>query len=163
MAKNKKPDYAADGDTVTVNRKARFDYAILEKFEAGIELMGTEVKSVRLANASLVDAHADITHGQVWLHNAFIAQYKMGDRMGRPDERRPRRLLMHRHEIDRLEGKLETPGTTLVPLSIYFKNGRAKVELALARGKKAHDKRHAIQEREQHREMGRLRKEYDVR
>jgi len=163
MNAQKKLSYAGDGDTVAENRKARHDYDILDTYEAGLELKGTEVKSLRLGKGGLVDAFAEVKDGQVWLHEMFIARYERAVTFAYIDERRVRRLLMNRTEIDRLTLKLTTPGLTLIPLRCYFKGGKAKVALALAKGRRQYDKRHAIAEREQAREMGRLKKTYDIR
>lgn len=139
---------------VASNRRALHDYEILEKVEAGLVLLGPEVKSLREGRANLSDAYAVLRRGEVWLLNAHVSPY---DKAGRdnPDPRRERKLLLSRAEIARLGGKVAERGLTLVPLSIYFKNGRAKVELGLARGKRVHDKRESIRRREQEREMDR--------
>ena len=142
---------------IAKNRKAFFSYEILDRFEAGIALLGPEVKSLRAGRLSLGDAYAQIRKGEVYLHNAHISPYEQAGREN-PDPRRPRKLLLHRREIAKLVGKTSEQGFTLVPLSMYFKNGRAKVELGLARGKKQYDKRETIKKREQDREMSRLRR-----
>ena len=140
---------------VADNRKARFDYAIEETFEAGVSLTGTEVKSLRLGRANLRDAHAFIRDGEVYLLNAHIAPYEQGNRMNH-EPTRSRKLLLHRKEIDHLEGRVRQQGMTLVPLRIYFtERGRAKVEIALARGKKQYDKRRTIADRDAKRQMER--------
>lgn len=136
------------------NRRARHDYHIDETYEAGIVLQGTEVKSLREGRANLTDAFATVADGEVWLHNVNIPQYTQGTWTNH-EPRRKRKLLLHKREIDRLIGKTKEGGATLVPLSLYFSDGKAKAEIALARGKKAHDKRHAIAEREAAREMDR--------
>jgi SsrA-binding protein len=140
--------------TVTVNRKARHDYEILETVEAGMALLGSEVKSLRAGRANLKDSFARIEKGEVFLWNAHIAPYAAASRFGH-DPERPRKLLLHREEIARLAGRVNERGFTLVPLRIYFKDGRAKVELGLARGRKAYDKREAIRRREMEREADR--------
>ena len=149
-AKGRKPG----GPDVATNRQARFRYELLEKFETGIALQGSEVKSLRDGKANLKDAYALVRDGEVWLHNAHIAPYGPAAREGH-DPERPRKLLMHKQEIERLIGKTQERGLTLVPTRIYFSGPRAKVELALARGKEQRDKREAIREREQKREMER--------
>lgn len=145
-------------NVIASNRKARHDYAVLETFEAGIALVGTEVKSLRQGKASLVDAFATIDDGEVWLHALHIPEYSNGSWTNHTT-RRKRKLLMHRREIDTLIGKIRDGNLTLVPLSMYFNDGRVKIELALARGKQAHDKRQDIAKRtarrEVEREMGR--------
>lgn len=139
---------------VASNRKARHDYTILDTFEAGLALTGTEVKSLRAGRASLVDGFAQESGGELWLHGMHIPEYAMGSWTNHAP-RRVRKLLLHRREIDRLVGKLRESGLTLVPLSVYFADGWAKVELALARGKKAYDKRHDLAKRDADREIGR--------
>jgi SsrA-binding protein len=140
---------------VADNRKARFDYAIEETVEAGIALTGTEVKSLRLGRANLRDAHAFIRDGEVYLLNAHIAPYEQGNRMNH-EPTRSRKLLLHRKEIDHLEGRVRQQGMTLVPLRIYFtERGRAKVEIALARGKKQYDKRRTVADRDAKRQIER--------
>ena len=124
---------------VASNRKARHDYAILDVFEAGIALTGTEVKSLRAGRASLADGFAQVSDGEVWLHNVHIPEYTLGTWTNHAP-RRTRKLLLHRGEIERLERKISEQGLTLVPLSLYFKDGKVKVELALARGKRTYDK-----------------------
>lgn len=139
------------------NRKARFDYHINERLEAGIQLTGSEIKSVRGGGASLASAYADIRNGEAWLLQAHIAPYDKGG-YANHDPVRKRKLLMHHHEIDKLGGQIQIKGMTLVPLKMYFKNGRAKIELGLATGKKAHDKRAAIKDRESERILQRAMK-----
>jgi len=139
---------------VATNRKARHDYFIEDTYEAGLVLVGTEVKSIRQGRVNLQDAYAEVRNGEAWLHNMHISPYAQGGRFN-PDPNRPRKLLLHRREIDRLKGLQEQKGLTLVPLSLYFRRGRAKVELGLARGKRQYDKRRAIAERESRRELER--------
>jgi len=139
---------------IATNRKARHDYSILDVYEAGIALVGTEVKSLRAGKASLVDAFATIDDGEIWLHALHIPEYTNGSWTNHP-VRRKRKLLLHRHEIDTLIGKIRDGNLTLVPLSMYFSDGRVKVELALARGKQAHDKRQDIAKRTAQREVER--------
>lgn len=139
---------------VAQNRRARRDYEVLEKFEAGIELMGTEVKTLRQGHMTLKDSFVDVTRGQLYLVNAHIPPYEQGN-IHNHDPERPRRLLMHKREIVRLASKIAEKGLTLIPLRVYFKRGRAKVELGLCKGKHTIDKRHVIKEREAKIEMGR--------
>ncbi len=133
---------------VARNRRARHDYDILETYECGIALKGAEVKSLRLGQASLQDAYARIDDGELWLVGAHLAPYEYASGYGRFDPVRARKLLLHRREIDELAGRVAQKALTLVPLSIYFKDGLAKVEIALARGRRLYDKRHAIAERD---------------
>lgn len=140
---------------VARNRRALHDYAIGERLEAGLVLTGTEVKSLREGHASLADAFATIDDGEVWLHQANIPEYSMGSWRRSHTARRKRKLLLHRKEIARLERQLAASGRTLVPLSLYFKDGRAKVELAVGTGKREWDKRQAIRERDMNREAQR--------
>lgn len=145
---SKKRDKPKPGEpTIATNRKARFLYETLEKVEAGIELVGTEVKSLRESGASLSEAFAMPKQGEMWLINMRISPYEPGNRFNHVPER-PRKLLMHRREIDRMAGQVAQKGLSLVPLRLYFKNRRVKVEIGVCRGKKAHDKRHAIKERD---------------
>ncbi len=139
---------------IAQNRRARHDYHIDETYEAGLVLTGTEVKSLRQGKASLVDGFAHISDGEVWLENVYIPEYSQGTWTNHA-ARRSRKLLLHREQISRLIGKTREPGRTLVPLSLYFSDGRAKVEIALARGKREYDKRHDIAEREAKRDMER--------
>jgi SsrA-binding protein len=140
--------------SIVRNRRARFDYELLDTLEAGIELRGPEVKSLRAGLANLADAYAAPRGREIFLFHLHISPYPQAGREN-PDPRRERRLLLHRREIAKLEGQLGDPGTTLVPLSLYWKEGRCKVELALARGRKRGDKRAAIREREGQREVQR--------
>src|SRR3990170_984155 len=139
---------------IATNRKARHDFEIIETSEAGLVLKGTEVKSLREGQVNFKDSYAAITRDEGWLIGCHIAPYHHGTDANH-DPERSRKLLLHRREIARLAGKVAERGLTLVPLRLYFKNGRAKVELGLARGKKLHDKRSAIREREVRREMDR--------
>ncbi|MGH3363872.1 MAG: SsrA-binding protein SmpB [Nocardioidaceae bacterium] len=136
---------------IAQNRKARHDYHIEDTYEAGLVLTGTEVKSLRMGRASLVDGFGEVHEGEVWLHGVHIPEYSQGTWTNHA-ARRKRKLLLNRHEIDRIESRVNQKGLTLIPLSLYFKDGRAKVEIALARGKKTWDKRHAIAERQAKRE-----------
>ncbi len=139
---------------VASNRKARHDYHIEDVYEAGLVLTGTEVKSLRAGRASLVDGFGSIEGGEVWLENVHIPEYLQGT-WNNHSTRRRRKMLLNRDEIDKLAGKIKESGYTLVPLSIYFKDGRAKVEIALGRGKKDYDKRHALKEAQDKREAAR--------
>jgi SsrA-binding protein len=139
---------------IAQNKKARHDYHLEDVFEAGLVLTGTEVKSLRAGRASLVDAYARIKDGEVWLEGAHIAEYTEGSWTNH-EPRRPRKLLLHRAEIAKLIGKTKESGLTLVPLSMYFKDGKAKVEIALARGKRAYDKRQTLAARDAAREIDR--------
>jgi len=149
---------AASGDRlVAQNRKASHDYAILDTIEAGLVLAGTEVKSLRTGKASLQEAWATIENGEAWVLQLHIPPYEQGNRWNLDPVRR-RKLLLHRSEIDKLRKALEQKGLTLVPLKLYFTKGRAKLLLGTARGKKSHDKREAIAERDAKREMDRARR-----
>jgi SsrA-binding protein len=141
---------------VAENRRARFDYAIEETLEAGIALTGTEVKSLRFGEGSIAESYAEVKDGEVWLVNSNVPEFSHGNRFNH-EPKRPRKLLLHEREIQKLFGAVARQGMTLVPLSIYFNSrGRAKVELALARGRKAHDKREHEKEKDWKREQGRL-------
>jgi SsrA-binding protein len=142
---------AVDRKIVASNKKARHDYHIEDTFEAGIVLQGTEVKSLRQGRASLVDGFVDIDGGEAWLHNVHIPEYAQGTWTNHA-ARRKRKLLLNRVEIDKIERKVSEKGHTVVPLSLYFVKGRAKIEIGLAKGKKAWDKRQAIAERTAKRE-----------
>ena len=142
---------AAD-KTIATNRKAYHDYEILETYEAGIVLRGTEVKSLRESQVNFKDCYAAVDNGEPWLIGCYIAPYHHGTDANHDPERR-RKLLLHRREIGRLLGKVAERGLTMIPLRLYFKSGRAKCELGLARGKKLHDKRASLREREAKREM----------
>ena len=149
----RREDKRSSGRTmIAANRKARHDYAILDVFEAGISLTGTEVKSCRAGRASLVDGFATITDNEVWLRNVHIAEYAEGTWTNHAP-RRPRKLLLHRMEIERLTATSRDTGITLVPLSLYFSDGRVKVELGVARGKKEYDKRQTMAKRDAEREI----------
>lgn len=155
-----KPDTTAtDGINVVVrNRKARHEFHVLETHEAGLVLQGTEVKSLRDGRANLQDAFARFVGGELWLHNLHISPYEQGNRFNH-DPLRARKLLLQRREMRRLVGQVEQQGLTLVPLDIYFRRGRAKVTLALVRGKKLHDKRDDLKKRDAEREMERAYKD----
>ena len=142
---------------VAENRKARFEYEILESFEAGIVLTGSEVKSLRAGRANIADAHAAEMGGAIWLFNAHIAEYPQAGKRGHSSPTQPRKLLLHAKEIKRLIGVTKEKGLTLIALSLYFNSrGIAKVKLAVGKGKKLHDKREAIKDRDWKREQGRL-------
>ena len=141
---------------VATNRKARHDYDILDNFEAGIVLAGAEVKSLREGKVQLRDAYARVEDGAVWLHGVHVSPYAFSNGFGMVDPDRPRKLLLHRRQIDQLAAKVNQDSLTLVPLSIYFKDGRAKVDLALAKGRRNYDKRHAIAARDADREAARV-------
>jgi SsrA-binding protein len=143
-----------NNQVVATNRKARHNYTILDTFECGVVLQGTEVKSLREGQASLADAFATVDDGEVWLRNLHIPEYQLGTWTNHAT-RRNRKLLLHRNEIDNLTGKIRDGNLTLVPLSIYFLDGKVKVELALARGKQAHDKRQDMAKRDADREITR--------
>jgi SsrA-binding protein len=155
MARTKKRDDAADGTKLICrNRRAFHEYHIQEKLECGLVLTGTEVKSLRDGNGSLEDAYAKIEDGEVWLIGCDIPEYSMAHRMNHKPKR-PRKLLLHRREIAKFAGKASERGFTLVPLRMYFKEGRAKVELAIARGKQLHDKRESLKKADAQRDMRR--------
>jgi SsrA-binding protein len=139
---------------VATNRKARHDYHIEDVYEAGLVLTGTEVKSLRAGRASLVDGFATVENGEAWLENVHIPEYSQGT-WNNHSTRRKRKLLMHRSEIYKLSGNIKESGFTLIPLSLYFKDGRAKVELALAKGKREYDKRQTLKEQQDKREADR--------
>jgi SsrA-binding protein len=143
-----------DPGDVATNRQASFRFNLLDRVEAGVVLQGTEVKALREGKAQLKDAYATVDDGEVWLHNMHIPPYKPAARENHEPER-ARKLLLHRRQIDRLLGEVAQRGLTLVPTRIYFKDGRAKVELALAQGKDRFDKRQSIRERETRRDMDR--------
>lgn len=147
---------------VASNRKARHDYTIEDVYEAGIVLSGTEVKALRAGRASLVDGYASIDRGEAWLENVHIPEYTEGTWNNHAPRRR-RKLLLHREEILRLDAKVREKGHTLVPLSLYFLDGRAKVEIALARGKKEYDKRQTLREQQDKREAQRAMRQREMR
>ena len=158
MAKKKDPKIAGD-ETVAVNRRARFDYEISDSLEAGLVLTGTEVKSLRHGGAHLTEAYALLQNGpnglqEVWVQGLFIPPYSHGT-YNNVEPRRRRKLLLHRDQINRLIGQTKQKGFTLIPLKLYFTKGRAKLEIGVAKGRKTHDKRHAIAERETKRDMER--------
>ena len=146
--------------TVAENRRAKFDYHIEDRIEAGIALTGTEVKSLRFGQGSIVESYAEVRGDEAWLVNSNVPEFSHGNRYNH-EPKRPRKLLLHRREVDRLRGAIERKGMTLVPLSIYFNSrGRAKVELAIAKGKNAADKRQTIKERDWKREQSRIMRDH---
>jgi SsrA-binding protein len=154
LARKTEPAASSDIQRIVQNRKARHIYHILETVEAGLVLTGTEVKSLRAGKANLLDSYAMVDRGEVWLMNLHISPYEQGNQFNH-EPKRKRKLLLHRRDIQRLIGKSREKGLTLIPLSLYFKKGWAKVELALARGKKLHDKREDMAKRDADREMAR--------
>ncbi len=152
MAKKAKSPKDSNNQIIASNRKARHNYSILDTFEAGVALVGTEVKSLRDGQASLADAFATVDDGEIWLRNLHIPEYHHGSWTNHAP-RRNRKLLLHRSQIDTLIGKIRDGNLTLVPLSLYFTDGKVKVELALARGKQAHDKRQDLARRDAEREV----------
>ncbi|MEU3754950.1 SsrA-binding protein SmpB [Streptomyces olivoreticuli] len=154
MAKEKKAKDKPDRKLVAQNKKARHDYHILDTYECGMVLTGTEVKSLRQGRASLVDGFVQIDGGEAWLHNVHVPEYAQGTWTNH-SARRKRKLLMHRAEIDKLDSKSQETGHTIVPLALYFTGGRAKVEIALAKGKKEYDKRQTLREKQDTRESNR--------
>ncbi len=154
MAKSKSAKRKLGAGDVASNRYASYRYELLERIECGVALLGTEVKALRTSGAQLKDAYVEVRSGQLWLHGVHIPPYAPAARENHEPER-DRRLLAHRAEIERLAGRVSERGLTLVPTRIYFKHGRAKVEIALARGRDLYDKRHAIRDREVKRDMER--------
>ncbi|MDK8800503.1 SsrA-binding protein [Corynebacterium sp. HMSC08F01] len=154
MSKKNKKQKLSNTGVLATNRKARHDYTILDTWECGIVLQGTEIKALREGKVSLVEAFATIDNGEVWLRNMHIPEYSKGHWTNHPP-RRTRKLLLHRREIDSLEGKVRDGNRTLIPLSLYLKDGRAKVELGLGQGKQDYDKRRAIKRRTEDREITR--------
>lgn len=144
---------------VAENRKARYNYSIEDKYEAGVVLQGTEVKSLRIGRANLKDAYARIKNGEVFIYQMHIGPYPFAYYENHAPLR-PRKLLLHKHEIKKLYGKVNEMGYSLIPLRVYFKNGKAKITIALARGKRRYDKREAIRRRDQNRELERAQKEF---
>lgn len=152
-----KPKGKSEGEAIHIvarNRRARFEFDLLERVEAGIVLTGTEVKSLRTGKASLEESYAGVNHGEVWLYGCDIPEYLQANRMNHK-AKRPRKLLLHRREIEKLIEKATEKGLTLVPLNLYFKKGIAKVELCVARGRKLYDKRAALKSKDAKRDMDR--------
>ncbi|WP_203649669.1 SsrA-binding protein SmpB [Secundilactobacillus yichangensis] len=156
MAKKKTP---TDKNVMAQNKKARHDYAILNTYEAGLVLTGTEIKSIRAKRVNLTDGFAQIRNGEAWLMNIHISEYTQGNRFNH-DPLRNRKLLLHKKEINKLQGETQDKGITIVPLRIYIKNGVAKVLLGVAKGKHEYDKRETIKRREQSRQIARVMKHY---
>ncbi|MFO8040151.1 MAG: SsrA-binding protein SmpB [Sodalinema sp.] len=156
MAKDTSSGYKVIAD----NRQARYRYSILETYEAGLELQGTEVKSIRQGRVNLRDGYALIRGNEAWLHNVHISPYNIASQYFNHDPLRNRKLLLHRNEIRKLIGKVEQQGLTLVPLKLYLKNGWVKVSIGLAKGKKLHDKRESLKRKQQDREIARVMKSY---
>jgi len=156
MAKGSKKDKQGADETVNIcrNRRATHEYAIIDTVECGLVLVGTEVKSLRAGFGNLEDAYARIDDGEVWLIGSEIPEYAFGNRLNHKPKR-PRKLLLHRREIDRVAGKASEKGLTLVPLRMYFKEGKAKVELAVAKGKQTHDKRESMKKADAKRQIDR--------
>jgi SsrA-binding protein len=148
----------SEAKTVASNRKAYHDYFVEETYEAGVALTGTEIKSVRMGRVNLRDSYAQVKDGELWMLNVHISPYEHGS-YANPDPKRPRKLLMHKREIYRLQGKVQEKGYTLIPLRMYIKDNLAKVEIGLARGKKLYDKRETIAKRESERAIQRTLKE----
>lgn len=156
-------DVAPQIRRIAQNRRARHEYDVLDTFECGIALKGGEVKSLRAGQVSLQDAYARVERGELWLFGVRIAPYEHSSGFGRVEPDRVRKLLMHRGQIDELQGKVAQQSLTLVPLSMYFKDGRAKLELALARGRRLYDKRHALAAKDAERETARVIRAYERR
>ena len=158
MAKSDKKSSGGGVKIAANNRQARFQYEILDTYEAGVALVGTEVKSIREGKVNLQDGFANVKRGEVWLHNVHISPYNMTSLAFNHDPRRVRKLLLHRQEIRKLIGQTEQKGLTLVPLKMYFKGGRVKVAIALGRGKKLHDKRESLKKKQDKRDIARAMK-----
>ncbi len=154
MAKKRKPKTVDGRKIVATNRKARHDYDVVDRWECGIVLVGSEVKSLRDGQVQIKDAYAEVRNGELWLENLHISPYQFA-RAGGHDPERRRKLLAHRREIARMAAQVAEQGLTLIPMQIYFAKGLAKVEIALARGRRSYDKRQAIRKREQDREIAR--------
>ena len=155
-AKKAKPNSGAGGSQIAVNKKARHDFFIEDRFEAGLALEGWEVKSLRAGRAQLTESYVLLRDGEAWLFGAHISPLTSASTHVKTDPTRTRKLLLHRHEIDNLIGQVERKGYTLVPLTLYWKKGRAKLEIGLAKGKKQHDKRAAEKDRDWAREKARI-------
>lgn len=157
MAK-KKDKKGANSSTIVLNKKSRHDYILEDRFEAGLSLQGWEVKSLRAGHIQIKDSFIQIQHGEAWLHGAVITPLATASTHIQPDLRRNRKLLLHREQLNRLIGAVERKGYSIVPTAMYWSKGRAKLEIALAKGKKAHDKRSSEKERDWNREKGRIMK-----
>jgi SsrA-binding protein len=153
---NKSPENKKPTSTIAVNRKARHDYFIEDRFEAGLALEGWEVKSLRSGKAQLTESYVHVRDGEAWLLGAHVTPLKTASTHIHPDPTRTRKLLLHRHELDRLVGAVERKGYTLVPLNLHWSRGRAKLEIGLAKGKKQHDKRATTKERDWQRQKARI-------
>jgi len=151
----KKKQKGGDPDRIATNRRAWHDYEVIDTLEAGLSLVGPEVKSLRAGHATLGDAYVVFRKGEAWLVNLHISAYEQAGRAN-VEPTRDRKLLLHEHEIDRWAGKVREKGLTVIPLDLHWKDGRAKAEIGLVRGKRSHDKRHAIREREERRELDRV-------
>lgn len=160
MGKKRPAEQASRGPAQVNNRRARFDYEILDTYEAGVVLVGSEVKSIFAGRVNLTDAFCEVREGEMWLLQCDVEPYAFATAWA-PERRRERKLLLHRREIDLISRRSQEKGLTLVPLKMYFRDGRVKVEVALARGKRQYDKRQAIGERETRREVDRALKERD--
>ncbi|MEA5465149.1 SsrA-binding protein SmpB [Leptothoe sp. PORK10 BA2] len=159
MAQTNKKSQPSDGFKIMAdNRQARFTYEILDSYEAGIALQGTEVKSIRAGKVNLRDGYAQVKNGEVWLLNVHISPHDMTNQAYNHEPRRPRRLLLHKAEIRKLIGKVEEKGLTLVPMKLYLKKGRVKVNIAIGRGKKLHDKRESLKQKQEKRDIERMMK-----
>ncbi|MFP4639738.1 MAG: SsrA-binding protein SmpB [Guyparkeria sp.] len=156
MSKSKKNNATAGQSTIALNKKAKFDYFLGDRIEAGLVLEGWEVKALRAGKAQIADAHVIIKDGEAWLLGAVITPLLQASTHVRPDPTRTRKLLLHDHEIARLTGQIERKGFTVVPTALYFKRGKVKLEIALAEGKKSHDKRATIKERDWQRDKQRI-------
>ncbi len=158
MASKKKKPKGSPGSTIALNKKARHDYQLEERFEAGLALEGWEVKALRAGRVQLRDSYVLLKDGEAWLFGALITPLPSASTHIQPDPQRSRKLLLHRHELNKLIGAVERRGYAVVPTAMYWKKGRAKLEIALAHGKKAHDKRAELKERDWKREQGRIMK-----
>lgn len=153
-------DQSKGQKVIADNRQARYQYEILETYEAGIELLGTEVKSIRGGRVNLRDGYASVKDGEVWLHNVHVSPHQSASAIFNHDPRRVRKLLLHNREISKLIGKTEQQGLTLIPLKLYLKNGWIKALIGLAKGKKLHDKRESLKRKQTNREIERALKQY---
>jgi SsrA-binding protein len=158
MAKKPAQAKSSEGGKVIHNRRTGFEYELLERYEAGVMLQGSEVKSIWLGRVNMTDAYCDVREGELWLVNLDVEPYEHSSHF-QPERRRDRKLLLHRKEIDLISRKSREKGLTIVPTKIYFKGGRVKIDIALARGKRDYDKRHQIAEKDTRREMERARSE----
>ena len=157
-SKNKNSGSSGGIKIIADNRKARFQYEILDTYEAGLALTGTEVKSIREGKVNLGDGFANVRNGEAWLHNVHISPHSMTNLAYNHEPKRTRKMLLHKQEIRKLIGQVEQKGLTLIPLKMYFKNGRVKVAIALGKGKKLHDKRDSLKKKQDKRDMDRAKK-----